>query len=132
MSRFSTLSHVIWHCQYHIVWVSTYRYNVLKGKVGFEVSNSIRVYCGRLGCEVVEISVQPDHVHVIVKIPPKISISQFNGNDKRENSVTSIQKVSVSKRKALLGQSLLGEGLLCGNSGGQCADDTKVCKISRG
>jgi putative transposase len=132
MSRFSKLSHVIWHCQYHIVWVSKYRYNVLKGKVGFEVSNSIRVYCGRLGCEVVEMSVQPDHVHVIVKVPPKISISQFNGNDKRENSVTSIQKVSVSKRKALLEQSLLGEGLLCGHSGEQCADDTKVCKISRG
>ena len=37
MSRFSKLSHVIWHCQYHIVWVPKYRYRVLNGKVGFEV-----------------------------------------------------------------------------------------------
>lgn len=50
MSRFSQLSHVIWHCQYHIIWVPKYRYRVLKDKVGYEVMKTIRVYAERLAC----------------------------------------------------------------------------------
>ena len=77
MSRFSKLSHVIWHCQYHIVWVPKYRYRILRDRVGFEVGKSIRVHSGRLGCEVVELNVQSDHVHLLVKVPPKVSISMI-------------------------------------------------------
>ncbi len=82
MSRFNKLSHVIWHCQYHIVWVSKYRYRILVDKMGFEVSKSIRVYAERLGCEVVELNVQPGHVHLLVKVPLKISISKLMGTVK--------------------------------------------------
>ncbi len=57
MIRFDKLSHVLWHCQYHIVWVPKYRYRVLTGKVGFEALKTIRVCSERLGCEVVEINV---------------------------------------------------------------------------
>jgi len=70
MSRFTKLSHVIWHCQYHIIWVPKYRYRVLKGGVAAEVFNCIQVFSGQLGCEVVEANVQPDHVHLLVNIPP--------------------------------------------------------------
>lgn len=82
MRRFNKLSHVIWHCQYHIVWVPKYRYRILVDKVGFEVSKSIRVYAERLGCEVVELNVQPDHVHLLVKVLPKVSISTLMGTVK--------------------------------------------------
>ena len=63
MSRFEKLSHVLWHCQYHIVWVPKYRFRILKGQVAREVFNCIQIYCGRLGCQVVELNVQEDHVH---------------------------------------------------------------------
>ncbi len=63
MSRFRKLSHVVWHCQYHIVWVPKYRYRVLKDRVGFEISKTIRVFAESLGCEIVELNVQEDHVH---------------------------------------------------------------------
>jgi len=76
MSRFSKLSHVIWHCQYHIVWVPKYRYRILTDKVAFEVSKSIRIYAERLGCELVELNVQPDHVHLLVKAPPKEEVKK--------------------------------------------------------
>ena len=79
MSRFEKLTHVIWHCQYHIVWVPKYRFRVLKGAVGREVHNCVQVYCSRLGCTVVELNVQLDHVHLLVKVPPKVSISQLMG-----------------------------------------------------
>ena len=82
MSRFSKLSHVIWHCEYHIVWVPKYRYRILKGKIAFELNKSIRVYSERLGCELVELNVQEDHVHLLVKVPPKVSISKLMGLSK--------------------------------------------------
>ena len=50
MSRFKKLSHVLWHCQYHNVWVPKYRHRVLTGEVGEEVKNCIHVFSGQLGC----------------------------------------------------------------------------------
>jgi hypothetical protein len=75
----------------------------LKGKIEFEVSNSIRVYWGRLGCEVVEISVQPDHVTSDCENSSENIDISIDGNDEGENGVTGIQEISVSKRKTLLG-----------------------------
>lgn len=51
MSRFSKLSHVLWHGQYHIVWVPKYRHRIFKERVAFELCKSIRVYSERLGCD---------------------------------------------------------------------------------
>jgi putative transposase len=75
MSRFKRASHVIWHCQYHIVWVPKYRFRVLQGPVGEEVYKCVMVFSQQLGCEVVELNVQPDHVHLLVSIPPKELLS---------------------------------------------------------
>jgi len=79
MSRFKKLTHVIWHCQYHIVWVPKYRYRVLQGVIGREVRNCVEVYSSRLRCEVEELNVQVDHVHLLVSVPPKVSISELMG-----------------------------------------------------
>ncbi len=79
MSRFKKLTHVIWHCQYHLVWIPKYRYRVLTGAIGREIANCIEVYSSRLRCEVVELNVQKDHVHFMLKVPPKISISHLMG-----------------------------------------------------
>ena len=68
MSRFKKLSHVLWHSQYHNVWVPKYRHRVLTGEVGQEVKNCInciQVFSGQLGCEVVELNIQQDHIHLI-------------------------------------------------------------------
>lgn len=82
MSRFQRLSHVIWCCQYHIVWVPKYRFRILRGPVAEEISKTVQVFSGRLGCEVVELNVQNDHVHLLAKVPPKVSISTFMGTVK--------------------------------------------------
>lgn len=52
MSRFRKLSHAIWHCQYHIIWVPKYRYRILAGPVASEIEKSIRAFSDRLGAEV--------------------------------------------------------------------------------
>ena len=82
MSRFRRLSHAIWHCQYHLVWVPKYRHRVLRGDVKREVGTCIHVFSGQKGCEVVEMNVRQDHVHLIVMIPPKVSIRTTWGSSR--------------------------------------------------
>ena len=110
MSRFKKLSHVIWHCQYHIVWVPKYRYRVLKGPVAEDVFTCIQVFCGQLGCEVVEVSVQADHVHLLVKIPPKVSISEFMGTVKGRTAIRVFKKYPYLKERPYWGNHFWADG----------------------
>lgn len=59
--------------------VPKYRFRVLKGPVGREVYKCVMVFCQPLGCEVVELNVQIDHVHLLINVPPKLSISEPMG-----------------------------------------------------
>ena len=79
MSSYEQASHVYWRCQYHIVWTPKYRFRILTNKLGKDVYRSIYVYCQQLGCIVLELNVQIDHVHLVVKVPPKLSISKLMG-----------------------------------------------------
>ncbi len=74
MSRFRKLSHSIWHCQYPIVWTPRYRFRILTGSVGEEVGRCIRSFSEQQKCEVVELNVQSDPVHLLVMIPPKVAV----------------------------------------------------------
>ena len=121
MSRFKKLSHVIWHCQYHIVWVPKYRYHVLKGPVGHEVYSCIQVFCGQLSCEVVELNVQPDHVHLLVFVPPKVSISKLLGTVKGRTAIRIFQKFPYLKQKPYWGNHLWAVGY-CVDTVGMDAD----------
>ena len=75
----SSLSHTKWNCIYHIVFIPKYRRKVMYGKVKQDVREIIRKLCEFKGVEIVEGSVSEDHVHLCVKIPPKISVSEFMG-----------------------------------------------------
>ena len=67
MSRFMKLTYVLWHCQYHLVWIPKYRYRILKGEISSEVHSCVQLFCGQLGCLVAELNAQVDHVHLLVK-----------------------------------------------------------------
>lgn len=110
MSRFQKLSHVIWHCQYHIVWVPKYRYKVLKGKIGEEVRKTIIVQSERLGCEIVELNVQVDHVHLLIKVPPKVSISSLMGVMKGKSAIRAFSKFPELKQRPYWGNHFWAEG----------------------
>ena len=62
MSRFRKLSQTIWHCQYHIVWTPKYRYRIITGELGDDVTNCIRIFSEQLHCEINELNAQLDHV----------------------------------------------------------------------
>jgi len=110
MSRFMKLSHVLWHCQYHIVWVPKFRYRVLKGVVAEEVFNCIQVFSGQLGCHIVEVNVQPDHIHLLVKIPPKVSISEFMGAVKGRTAIRVFKKFPYLKQRPYWGNHFWANG----------------------
>jgi putative transposase len=103
MSRFEKLTHVIWHCQYPIVWVPKYRFRVLKGDIVREVRNCVQMYSSRIGCQVVKLIVQADHVHLLVKVSPKVSISQLMGVVKGKSALRLFTRIPYLKQKPLLG-----------------------------
>ena len=75
----NSLSHTKWNCMYHIVFIPKYRRKVMYGEVRKDIREIIRTLCGYKSVEIVEGNVCADHVHLCVKIPPKMSVSEFMG-----------------------------------------------------
>jgi putative transposase len=92
MSRFRELSQTIWHCQYHIVFVPKYRFKQLVGDVAQETEHCIRAFTEQQHAEIVELNVQIDHVHLLVNVPPKVSISNFVGTLKGRTAIRIFNK----------------------------------------
>ena len=110
MSRFRKLSQTLWYCQYHIVWVPKYRFRVLTGKVAEEVENCIRAFSEQQGCEVVELNVQADHVHLLALVPPKVSISGYVGTLKGRTAIQVFNKFRDLKEKPYWGNHFWARG----------------------
>ena len=110
MSRFRKLSHTIWHCQYHIVWVPKYRLRILEGEIGQEVFSCTCAFSEQKKCEVVELNVQKDHVHIIVLIPPKLSISDYMGIIKGRTAIRVFNKFRNLKKKPYWGNHFWARG----------------------
>ncbi len=110
MSRFMKMSYSIWHCQYHIIWTPKYRFKILTGEVGKEVESCIRMFSDRLGCTVVELNVVSDHVHLLVKIPPKVEVAKFVGIIKGRTAIRVFQKFPNLKNKPYCGNHFWAQG----------------------
>lgn len=81
------LSHTRWKCKYHIVFASKYRRQIVYGKYKESIGIIIRVLGERKNVEIIEANAYMDHIHMLVSIPPKLSISQFIGYLKGKNSL---------------------------------------------
>ena len=110
MSRFRKLSQSIWHCQYHIVFVPKYRYKILVGEVAKETERCIRAFVDQQGGSIIELNVQLDHVHLLVMVPPKISISNFVGTLKGRTAIRIFNKFKKLKNKPYWGNHFWSRG----------------------
>ena len=110
MSRYQSLSHAIWYCHYHIVWVPKYRFRILTGDVKSEVENIIRMVSDQLECNVVELNVQEDHVHLVVMIPPKLSVSKYIGTVKGKSAIRIFCKLPNLKIRPYWGNHFWARG----------------------
>ncbi len=110
MSRFKKQSQSIWHCQYHIVWVPKYRHRILKGEIAKDVEGLIRLFSNQQKCEIIELNVQIDHVHLLVMIPPKISISDYVGLVKGRVAIRILNKFKKLKQNPYWGNHFWAKG----------------------
>ena len=83
----SSLSHTKWDCKYHIVFAPKYRRQIIYGKYKSEIGKILREICKRNGVEIIEANACPDHIHMLITIPPKISVSKFIGFLKGKSSL---------------------------------------------
>ena len=74
-----SLSHSKWNCKYHIVFAPKYRRQVIYGKIKADIGKILRTLCEQKKVNIIEAEACPDHIHMLVSIPPKISVSSFMG-----------------------------------------------------
>ena len=87
MKDINSLSHSRWRCKYHIVFAPKYRREVIYGKIKADVGKILRELCERKGVEIEAAECCKDHIHMLVSIPPHLSVSQFMGYLKSKSSL---------------------------------------------
>ena len=75
----NSLSHTKWECKYHVVFAPKYRRKVIYGELRKEIGTILRTLCERKGIELIEGECCPDHIHMLIRIPPKESVSDIIG-----------------------------------------------------
>jgi len=92
-SRFKKLSHSLYECKYHIVFCPKYRFRIFGGEIGEYTKQQIYILCQQKELmEVLELNVQDDHIHLVISIPPKYSVSSIMGFLKGKLSIRLFQK----------------------------------------
>ena len=87
MNDIQSLTHSKWRCQYHIVFAPKYRRKEIYGKIKADIGRILRKLCEQKGVEILEAEACPDHIHMLVSIPPSISVAQFMGYLKGKSSL---------------------------------------------
>ena len=82
-----SLSHTRWECKYHVVFAPKYRRQVIYGKLKRDISQILIELCRRKGVEILEAEACTDHIHMLITVPPKYSISQIMGYIKGKSSL---------------------------------------------
>lgn len=99
MNDINSLSHTKWNCKYHIVFAPKYRRKVFYGEKRAEEGAILRQLCEWKGVRIVEVEVCPDHVHMLIEIPPKVAVSSFMGYLKGKSSLMIYEKYPELKYK---------------------------------
>ena len=83
----NSLSHSKWRCHYHVVFAPKYRRQAIYGKIKADIGKIIRQLCDQKGIEIIEAELCPDHIHMLISIPPKYSVAQIMGYIKGKSSL---------------------------------------------
>ena len=94
-----SLAHTKWNCKYHIVFAPKYRRLVIYGRIKNEIGKILRTLCERKGIDILEAEACPDHIHMLVTIPPKLSVSSAMGYLKGKSSLMIFDQFANLKYK---------------------------------
>ena len=110
MVKYRKLTHTVYHCNYHIVFVPKYRYKVMEGKIKDFIEKKIRQISEWYSVEIEELSIQKDHVHMVASIPPKLGVSKYVGILKGKTAITIFEKKRYLREKPFWGNHFWARG----------------------
>ena len=116
MAEYRKSSHTVYDIKYHLVWVTKYRYQVLKGEVGLRVRELIRQSCLSRNITIIRGSVGKEHIHLLIECPPQLSVSKITQYLKGRSSKM-IQEEFPHLKKQYWGQHLWARGYFCATVG---------------
>lgn len=90
-----SLSHTRWNCKYHIVFIPKYRRKAIYGKLRSDIGVILRQLCEYKGVEIMEAHAMSDHIHMLLRIPPKIAVSSFMGYLKGKSSLIILKDIQI-------------------------------------
>ena len=99
MEDTKSLAHTKWNCKYHIVFAPKYRRKIIFGKLKIEIGKILRELCNWKQVNIIEAEMCPDHVHMLVEIPPKMSVSSFVGFLKGKSTLLIFERHANLKHK---------------------------------
>ena len=99
MNNNDSLSHTKWRCKYHIVFAPKYRRKLIFGKIRADLGKILRKLCEQKGIEIIEAELCKEHVHMLVSIPPKMSVSSVMGYLKGKSALMIFDKHANLKYK---------------------------------
>ena len=97
-TQYQSLSHSKWECKYHVVFVPKYRKKVLYGKIRDFLKKIFHEYAQQKGCEMIGGHQVQDHVHMILRIPPKYAVSEIIGYLKGKSAIAVVRQFGGRKR----------------------------------
>ena len=95
----NSLSHTKWNCKYHIVFAPKFRRRIIFGRLKHDIASILSMLCKRKGVRIIEAEICPDHVHMLVEIPPSISVSSFVGYLKGKSTLMIFERHANLKYK---------------------------------
>jgi len=95
----SSLAHTTWRCKYHVVFAPKYRRRIIFGKLRADIGKILRELCKRKEVEIIEAQACPDHIHMLLSIPPKLAVSDFMGYLKGKSSLMIFEQHAQLKYK---------------------------------
>ena len=121
MAKYRKLSHVVYKCEYHLVFPPKYRFKILTGAIKDLLEHDIRSICSWKEVDIIEMNIQIDHVHMYISIPPKISVSDFLGILKGKTAIKMFKSYPNLKKKPYWGNHFWSRGYFI-NTVGMDAD----------
>ena len=116
MDDLQSLSHTVWDCKYHVVWIPKCRRKVLYGQLRKYLGQVLRELAMQKECKVVEGHLMGDHVHMLISIPPKYAVAQVVGFIKGKSAIH-IARTYGGHRKNFVGQNFWARGYYVSTAG---------------
>ena len=109
MSDYQSLNHTRWECKYHVVFIPKYRRKVLYGKVRENLGTLFHELAGQRECTIMEGELCPDHVHMLIRIPPKFAVSHVVGYIKGKSAIR-IARDFMGRQRSFKGYHMWARG----------------------